>query len=225
MLTANFFCAASIKRSKQYEIDVLAWCSDDQPLPLDPRFRGGAITFAASGYALCWVSTPCASTAQRGGGTGTHMARAGFTRALGGRHLQMALRYVELNPVRANLVDDAEQYRWSSARSHLGLAPLHWGVVQAPGLCAPHEWAAWLRGWGVEGRGRRTARVYLFGTRVPAPASQARPAPEKEGRSLISVPNLHFPVLGSIIRLRPSFLRHNGSSWWKQLSGPAAGWS
>jgi len=36
-------------------------------------------------------------------------------------HLLAAVRYVELNPVRAGLVADAEDWSWSSARFHLGL--------------------------------------------------------------------------------------------------------
>jgi len=36
-------------------------------------------------------------------------------------HLHCCLRYVELNPVRAGLVERPEQWRWSSARAHLGL--------------------------------------------------------------------------------------------------------
>ncbi|MGA2434005.1 MAG: transposase [Bryobacteraceae bacterium] len=35
-------------------------------------------------------------------------------------HLWAALRYTELNPVRAGMVADAEQYRWSSAALHCG---------------------------------------------------------------------------------------------------------
>lgn len=42
--------------------------------------------------------------------------------AMDERHLQVCLRYVELNPVRAGLVERPEQWPWSSARSHLGLA-------------------------------------------------------------------------------------------------------
>ncbi len=34
------------------------------------------------------------------------------------QHVWRALRYVELNPVRANLIADAEQWHWSSARAH-----------------------------------------------------------------------------------------------------------
>jgi putative transposase len=37
-------------------------------------------------------------------------------------HLLACIRYVELNPVRAGLVARPEQWRWSSARAHLGLA-------------------------------------------------------------------------------------------------------
>jgi putative transposase len=36
-------------------------------------------------------------------------------------HLAAALVYVALNPVRARLVDHAQDWRWSSARVHLGL--------------------------------------------------------------------------------------------------------
>jgi len=38
-------------------------------------------------------------------------------------HLHRALAYVELNPVRAGMVQKPEQYQWSSAQTHLGLAP------------------------------------------------------------------------------------------------------
>jgi putative transposase len=37
-------------------------------------------------------------------------------------HLAAAFRYVSLNPVRARLVKRAQDWRWSSARAHLGLA-------------------------------------------------------------------------------------------------------
>ncbi len=45
------------------------------------------------------------------------------------RHLWIALRYVEANPVRALLVGRAEQYRWSSAAAHLDLAPDRSGLL------------------------------------------------------------------------------------------------
>jgi len=39
--------------------------------------------------------------------------------ALGPAHLWTALRYVELNPVRAGIAPRAEDYEWSSVRAHL----------------------------------------------------------------------------------------------------------
>jgi putative transposase len=38
------------------------------------------------------------------------------------KYLLACARYVEMNPVRARLVTKPEQWRWSSARAHLGLA-------------------------------------------------------------------------------------------------------
>ena len=37
------------------------------------------------------------------------------------RHLLCAVRYVERNPVRARMADEAWQYEWSSARYHAGM--------------------------------------------------------------------------------------------------------
>jgi putative transposase len=41
---------------------------------------------------------------------------------LGESHVWAALRYVELNPVRAGMVATPERWRWSSAATHCGLA-------------------------------------------------------------------------------------------------------
>ena len=43
-----------------------------------------------------------------------------YSSALDEEHLWIALRYVERNPVRANLVKRPEEYKWSSAAAHLG---------------------------------------------------------------------------------------------------------
>jgi putative transposase len=58
-------------------------------------------------------------------------------------HLYACLRYIELNPVRARLVDRPEAWRWSSARGHLGLAddPL---VDPAPARERIDDWRAFL---------------------------------------------------------------------------------
>lgn len=44
-----------------------------------------------------------------------------FSCPLDTAHLWRAMAYVERNPVRARMVEHAEQYPWSSARLHLGL--------------------------------------------------------------------------------------------------------
>jgi putative transposase len=44
-----------------------------------------------------------------------------FSSALDDQYLWAAIRYVERNPVRANMVELAENYRWSSAAAHCGL--------------------------------------------------------------------------------------------------------
>jgi putative transposase len=45
-----------------------------------------------------------------------------YSCALEEAHLWTALRYVELNPVRAGMVGAAEHWRWSSAAAHCGTA-------------------------------------------------------------------------------------------------------
>ena len=46
-----------------------------------------------------------------------------FSSALDEAYTYSAIRYVEQNPVRADMVKDASDYIWSSARAHLGLTP------------------------------------------------------------------------------------------------------
>jgi REP-associated tyrosine transposase len=54
------------------------------------------------------------------GGSSGHVWQGRFYSCpLDDSHLWRALRYVELNPVRAGLVLAPEQWRWSSARAHL----------------------------------------------------------------------------------------------------------
>jgi hypothetical protein len=46
--------------------------------------------------------------------------------ALDTDHFWAALRYTELNPMRAGLTARPEDYRWSSAAAHLGMAATPW---------------------------------------------------------------------------------------------------
>jgi putative transposase len=60
---------------------------------------------------------------QREGWTGAFWQSRFASVPLDEPHLHASFRYVELNPVRARLVNRPEEWRWSSARGHLGLAP------------------------------------------------------------------------------------------------------
>lgn len=61
-------------------------------------------------------------------------------------HLWAAVRYVERNPVRAGLVTEAEDYAWSSARAHCGLAPDGPLAPSRPFPGAVSNWQEWLAG-------------------------------------------------------------------------------
>lgn len=69
-----------------------------------------------------------------------------FSSALDTAYLLNAVRYVELNPVRAGLVDHAEDFDWSSAAVHCGLR--RDSVVDAPPrpevLARISDWSRWL---------------------------------------------------------------------------------
>ncbi|GIK34799.1 MAG: hypothetical protein AMXMBFR45_09340 [Gammaproteobacteria bacterium] len=60
------------------------------------------------------------------------------------RHLMMAVRYIELNPVRAGLCREPAQWPWSSVHAHLGNAkdPL---VNPQPMLSRISDWATYLQ--------------------------------------------------------------------------------
>ena len=80
----------------------------------------------------------------RAGVTGHLWANRYFSTALDEPHLWAAIRYVELNPVRAAIVADATAFAWSSARAHAGLAG---DVLLDPGRPFPGpigDWRRWL---------------------------------------------------------------------------------
>jgi len=76
--------------------------------------------------------------------TGHLWANRFFSCPLDGLHLWTAVRYVELNPVRAGLVMRAEDYPWSSARAHAWEEedPLLSPSQPFPG--AVKDWVDWL---------------------------------------------------------------------------------
>jgi putative transposase len=67
-----------------------------------------------------------------------------FSCPLDEAHAERALRHVELNPVRAKLVERAEQWAWSSARGHVRGKADGW-TVPPPFLDDPAAWRGLLR--------------------------------------------------------------------------------
>jgi putative transposase len=63
-------------------------------------------------------------------------------------HLWEALRYAELNPVRAGLVAKAESWGWSSASAHCGTSPPNAHLAMEPWQArwAVKEWQSFLAG-------------------------------------------------------------------------------
>jgi putative transposase len=65
--------------------------------------------------------------------------------ALDEQHLLAAARYIELNPVRAGLVTEPQEYRWSSCRAHLAGRDDKL-VNVAPLLSITRYWRSFLSG-------------------------------------------------------------------------------
>ena len=65
--------------------------------------------------------------------------------ALDEAYLWNAVRYVERNPVRAGMIDRAEDYPWSSAAAHCGLHEDPLLSNDLPMVGQIPDWSAWLR--------------------------------------------------------------------------------
>ncbi len=76
--------------------------------------------------------------------TGHLWANRFYSTSLDAVHLWVAARYVELNPVRAGLVERPEQYPWSSARAHALGSPDPLLDPERPFPGPVKDWSAWL---------------------------------------------------------------------------------
>lgn len=83
---------------------------------------------------------------RREGWDGHLWANRYYAAALGPDRLWAAVRYVERNPVRAGLAARAEDFRWSSARAHCGLAPSAPLSPRRPFPGPILDWRSWLAG-------------------------------------------------------------------------------
>jgi len=102
----------------KHEVDVLAYCLMTNHVHL--------VVVPTTGHALHRVLKPLhmryAQRVNRARGWKGHVWQGRyFSSALDESYLWAAIRYVERNPVRAGIVDRAENYAWSSASAHCGL--------------------------------------------------------------------------------------------------------
>jgi putative transposase len=110
--------------SKQARVRLLSYCLMTNhihlvAIPDEPASLAIALRRTNGRYALYLNA--------RRGRTGHLWQNRFYSCALDQRHLWVALRYAERNPVRARLVQRPEHYQWSSAAAHLGIgAPCPW---------------------------------------------------------------------------------------------------
>lgn len=134
---------------RQHGLAIWAWClmTMDVHLLVVPE-RGDSMGLAlgnAHGKYAQWVNL-------HRGLSGHLWANRYYSTALDGEHLWAAVRYVELNPVRAAMVSRAEEYEWSSAVVHCGCAEdrgsgyggLMAGERPFPGEVGKEGWSGWL---------------------------------------------------------------------------------
>jgi putative transposase len=105
-----------VTHSREAEVEVWAWClmPNHVHLILVPSDADGLRR------ALARVHRRYAGVVQARRKRSGHFWQGRFGAvAMDEQHLAAAVRYVSLNPVRARLVDRAQDWRWSSTRAHL----------------------------------------------------------------------------------------------------------
>jgi putative transposase len=104
------------KACARLEVDCLAWClmPNHVHLVLVPQSADGLRAVMSS------VHTAYSQRINLREGQVGHLFQGRFASyAMDEAHLLAAIRYVENNPVKAGLVAEADQWRWSSARAHI----------------------------------------------------------------------------------------------------------
>jgi len=129
------------KYAAQYNLSIYAYCLMTNHIhlvavPGDEIALGKAPRDAHTVYAMYFNTR----TALSG-----HVWQGRFySSPLDEQHLWAAVRYVEHNPVKAGLVERAEQYRWSSAAAHCGLCTDDLLSSDFPPTGVIDDWSAWL---------------------------------------------------------------------------------
>ena len=120
--------------SRRYDLRVLGWCLMTNHVHLI------AIPGAAESLALTLGQAHSQYSMERNrdrGRVGHLWQNRFFSCPLDGAHLVAAMRYVDLNPVRAGMAPEACDWRWSSARAHT--------LPNRPDLLLDWPWVDWIK--------------------------------------------------------------------------------
>ncbi len=90
-------------------------------------------------------------------------------------HLLTVVRYVERNPLRAEMVERAEAWPWSSLAGRLGIVPCPPWQTDGP-VPLPKDYAAWVQEAQTPGEVDRLRRSVERGTPFGSEAWQTRTA-------------------------------------------------
>ncbi len=136
-----FYKAVLAEQCAVYGVEIWAWCL----MPNHVHLIAVPETVAALALAIGETHKRYTRRVNHREGWVGHLWQARFySCVMDEPHCLMAARYIERNPVRAQLVKRVQQWRWSSARSHLKNEPD--GLVRLDGLLelAP-DWRAFLK--------------------------------------------------------------------------------
>jgi len=159
------YCLWLAQYAKEYGLEIWAYCLMDNHIHLVAVPKANDSLSLAIGRA----HMRHARRVNRAQGWSGHLwANRFFSTALDEAHLWRAVKYVELNPVRAGLCARAQDWPWSSAGAHAGGRPDDLLSLNRP-FPAPArvgDWAAWL----AQGLSEEEATRIRLNTRTGRPS-------------------------------------------------------
>jgi putative transposase len=174
--------------AKRYGAEVLAYClmSNHVHLVLVPHDK------QSIEYILRHLHMRYAQRANRQNGWNGHLWQGRyFSSPLDEPHLWVALRYVELNPVRAGLSARAEDYNWSSALAHCNARSepvLSRDPKWTRQLEAIDDWSSWLASGVDQSAVERIRRMTASGMACGSPQF-VELLQSRTGRNLVRRPS------------------------------------